>query len=59
LFGRIVASDATTESRFAISRQIEIASFRLLKPGNLANSKPRPAVKLTPAQWLGSFLPAN
>jgi hypothetical protein len=35
--------------------QIEIASFRPLKPRNLANSKPRPAVKSIPAQWLGSF----
>src|ERR1700742_3539114 len=43
----------------SLESQTEFASFRPLKPPNLANSKPRPAAKSTPAQWLGWFLPAN
>jgi hypothetical protein len=55
--GRIVPSDATTESRPAIrgTRKNEIASFPAFKPKTLAISNFAPLQKSTPAQWLGQF----
>jgi len=59
--GRIVTSDATTESRPPIrgNPENEIASFRRLKHRKLAIPKPPPCRKSNPAQWLGSFFTAD
>jgi hypothetical protein len=56
-FGRIVSSDATTESRCAIqgTPENEIAGFRAISPRKPAIPKPPLAGNLTPNQWLGSF----
>src|SRR6202011_999989 len=59
--GRIVPSDATTESRPAIrgNRKNEIASFPAFKPKKLAISNLAPLQKSTPAQWLGRLFTAD
>jgi predicted phosphodiesterase len=59
--GRIVASDATTESRRAIRRnpKNQIASFLAFKPKKLAISNLAPLQESTPVQWLGRFFTAD
>src|ERR1700682_4871903 len=59
--GRIVPSDATTESRPAIrgNRKNEIASFPAFKPKKFAISNLAPLQKSTPAQWLGRLFTAD
>src|SRR5258708_17278348 len=56
-FGRIVPSDATTESRPAIrgNHQNEFASFRAFKTQNLAISSHFSSAKSTLAQWFGEL----
>src|SRR5215471_21050949 len=53
-FGRIVPSDAATESCFSIrgNRENEFASFQGLRRGNLAISSQQSRQKKTLAQWV-------
>src|ERR1700730_8658242 len=59
--GRIVPSDATTESRLAIrgKSKNEIASFPGIDPQKPAISAVTSIGKSTPAQWLGRFFTAD